>query len=124
VGPGTQVADRARPLRTVNLKSDLPAAQVAEERLLKEIRASSRAGHKVLKVIHGYGSTGVGGALKQRVHKVCETLIIQDTIAFYVPGEDFDRRNARGKKLLERVPELKKDPDYRRRNAGVTLIVL
>jgi DNA-nicking Smr family endonuclease len=51
-------------IKTVILKEDMPSVEQARARLQGEIHAAQQSGIKVLKVVHGYGSTGVGGDLR------------------------------------------------------------
>ena len=51
-------------IKTVNLKEGMPSVEEARARLTTEIHAARQAGLKVLKIVHGYGSTGVGGDLR------------------------------------------------------------
>jgi len=124
IRPGSPVARKPALLKTVNIKSGLPTAAQAEPRVRREIRAASVEGHKVLKIIHGYGSTGVGGVLREMVWDLCDQLRRQGTIRFHVPGEAFDRRTEAGKRLLAEYPQLREDRDCQRNNRGITLVVL
>ena len=51
-------------LKTVNLEDGMPSVAQARARLSTEIRSAQQSGVKVLKLIHGYGSTGIGGDLR------------------------------------------------------------
>lgn len=54
---------------TVNLESGHPDLETARRRLLAEIESARRQGVRVLKVIHGWGSSGAGGALCVGIRK-------------------------------------------------------
>ena len=49
-------------LREVNLELGMPTADAAVRRLTYELNHSRVTGAAVLKIIHGYGSTGAGAA--------------------------------------------------------------
>ena len=49
-------------LRTYNVEAGLPTLDEARRLVIEEIKRAKREGMKVLKVIHGYGSSGQGGA--------------------------------------------------------------
>ena len=51
-------------IKTVNLKDGLPSVEQARTRLRAEIETAQGNGLKLLKIIHGYGSHGVGGELR------------------------------------------------------------
>ncbi len=50
-------------IRTFNAEAALPTLDEARRLVMEEIKRARREGVKVLKVIHGYGSSGKGGAL-------------------------------------------------------------
>jgi DNA-nicking Smr family endonuclease len=49
-------------LRTYNVEAGLPTLDEARRLVIEEIKRAKRERVKVLKVIHGYGSSGKGGA--------------------------------------------------------------
>ncbi len=51
-------------IKTVILKEGMPSVEQARARLNAEINAARQSGVKLLKIVHGYGSTGVGGDLR------------------------------------------------------------
>ena len=63
----------SQPVRTVNLKAGMPRADEAKARLELELQHARRAGTVALKLIHGYGSTGVGGTLRTAIRSELET---------------------------------------------------
>ena len=50
-------------IRTFNVEAGLPTLDEARRLVIAEIKQAQRDGARVLKVIHGYGSSGKGGAL-------------------------------------------------------------
>jgi hypothetical protein len=65
-----------RSIKTVNLKSDMPSVQEALQRLDREMALARQQKQQVVKLVHGYGSTGVGGdiriAVQRRLHDLAE----------------------------------------------------
>ena len=51
-------------IKTVVIKEGMPAVEQARARLQSELSIARRDGFKVLKLVHGYGSSGVGGDLR------------------------------------------------------------
>jgi hypothetical protein len=115
---------RAPLLSTVNLKEGLPTAREACRRLRVTVARERRRGVRVLKVIHGYGSSGKGGRIRDEVRKLLEGMTGRGEVAGFLHGEDFRRQSGRARDLVRRFPELKEDPDFGRGNRGVTLVVL
>ncbi len=92
--------------RIVNLERGMPLVQQALDRLEQEIFASSRQGLKVLTLIHGYGSSGQGGAIKTAVVRQLEFWQHQGKIKEIIPGERFEGRSKFGRQLVRRFPFL------------------
>ena len=110
--------------KTVNLERNMPLASAAVTRLGQELSAARFQHCKALKIIHGYGSSGTGGAIKQACLKVCAERKRSGKIRHYVKGEDFTPFTADGRKAIELCPQLANDCDYGRENDGVTIILL
>ena len=51
-------------IKTVILKDGMPSVEQARARLSNEITVAQQSGLRILKIVHGYGSTGVGGDLR------------------------------------------------------------
>ncbi len=121
--PGS-VRTRTLASRTVNLERGMPQVRQALDRLSLEIAAARGQGVRVLTLIHGYGSSGEGGAIKAAVRRQLDYLCHAGRIREIIAGEDFDGRTGRGRQLLRRFPFLAGHRDLNRGNAGITLIVL
>lgn len=53
-------------IEVINIKSNMPPAYLASVNLEIEIERLTKSDTKLIKVIHGYGSHGVGGEIKKR----------------------------------------------------------
>jgi len=110
--------------KTVNLEEGRPVLEVALNRLRKVIDDAIINKVNVISLIHGYGSSGKGGAIRLECRKTLEYLKTQGVISDYVAGEDFHNRSGRVKTLLQRYSQLAKDSNLNQRNQGITLVVL
>lgn len=81
-------------------------------------------GSGALKLIHGYGSSGVGGKIRVEVRQYLERQLRLKKIKLYECGEDFSIFSANTRALLSAYPELRKDSDLERHNNGVTFVIL
>ena len=54
-------------MEVVNLKGDRPTVEEARQRLREVIDAALVSGIEILKIVHGYGSSGTGGAIRDAV---------------------------------------------------------
>ena len=110
--------------RTFNVEAGLPTLDDARRLVIAEIKQAKRDGARVLKVIHGYGSSGKGGTLCVGLRKSFGLRKKEGVIKDFIAGEDFSIFNETTLDLLEAVPELRGDPDLGATNEGVTIIWL
>jgi hypothetical protein len=111
-------------IRTYNVEAGMPTLDEARRLVIEEIKQAKREGVKVLKVIHGYGSSGKGGALCIGLRKSFGLRKKEGVIKDYITGEDFSIFDNAVLALLEAVPELRGDPDLGATNEGVTILWL
>lgn len=108
----------------IDVKSDNQTCLMARAQLLNEIDACKLGGFKVLKVIHGYGSHGVGGAIKKELMVELNKLKKQKQILDYIPCEKWTQANPIRKTAIELSSELLNDSDLMYLNPGVTIILI
>lgn len=111
-------------LNTVILKDGMPSVEQARARLASEIHAAQQAGLKVLKIVHGYGSTGVGGDLRFALQATLRQMAAKNEIRDCIFGENWRKSDERTWELLKQIPELKSDSDLGRGNKGMTVVLL
>ena len=75
-------------------------------------------------MIHGYGSSGNGGALCVGLRKSFGLRKKEGVIKDFIAGEDFSIFYETVLTLLETVPGLRGDPDLNATNEGVTFLWL
>ncbi len=92
--------------------------------VLDALRQAKRDGVRVLKVIHGYGSTGKGGSLRVGLRKSFALRKKERVIRHFIPGESFSIFDAATLALIDAVPELRGDPDLDATNEGITVLWL
>jgi hypothetical protein len=110
--------------REVNLKRGMPLVQQALDRLEVVLQEGANQYYKALTLIHGYGSSGTGGAIKAAVQQQLQYYRLQGRIKEIIPGEEFEGRSSRGRQLLRRFPFLADHRDLNRANPGITLVLL
>jgi hypothetical protein len=111
-------------IRSIDLKSDMPSVNEAVQRLEQEIASARREKSLLLKVIHGYGSSGVGGDIRIGVQRHLRELCDAGKIRSCIFGENWGTSDEATWKLVKDRPEVKSDPDLGRRNLGITVVVL
>ena len=117
--PGAEVN-----IRMFNVEAGMPTLEEARRLTAAEIRRAKQQGIRVLKVIHGWGSSGKGGKLCHGLRKSFLLRKKEGVIREFVPGENFSIFNQTVLAMLEAAPELRGDPDLNLANEGVTLLWL
>ena len=107
-----------------NLENGRPPADVAVTRLASITARERAAGKKAFKIIHGYGSSGVGGRIRTESRKWLANAKAGKKIKAYIPGEDFTIFNTETLSLFTVLPEARRDRDLERGNMGITIVVL
>jgi glutaredoxin len=108
----------------VNLEKGMPTVDQALVRLDNEIRQARQEHCRVLFLIHGYGSSGRGGVIRQEVRSQLRFMKDQHKINDLLTGEAFSSRTGPGRQILRRFPFLRQHEDLNRSNPGITLVVL
>jgi hypothetical protein len=110
--------------RTINLESGLPSLEEARRFLLRQMEAAQSEGVRVLKVIHGYGSTGAGGILCAGIRRSLRLRVKEGKARTIIAGERFSSDAVETRDLLQRHPGLRGDRDLNRANPGITIVEL
>jgi hypothetical protein len=90
--------------------------------LLKLHLSIQKRTEKVIKIIHGYGSSGMGGKIKIAAREYIEEEYHKNRIQDYIPGEaiytpmGFDETIRSYKSLIQM------DSDYKKGNDGITYV--
>ena len=102
----------------------MPLVREAMSRMQSELRRAENEGVKIVKFVHGYGSTGVGGEIRVAVQNGLMKRLSQGELKAVIFGEDWRISNEATWDLLKQRPELKQDSDLGRENRGITIVVL
>ena len=108
----------------LNLEAGFPTVDDARRRLLSEMQSARARGVRVMKVIHGWGSSGEGGKLGPAIRKSLRLRVKEGKASLVLPGERFSSDTNKGRELVQRYPALRNDRDYNRANPGITLVEL
>lgn len=102
----------------------MPPVHEALQRLDRELALARQEKTTLLKLIHGYGSTGAGGDIRIAVQKRLLEMVRSGQIHACIFGEDWSKSDDQAWRLLQSHPILKSDSDLGRRNRGVTIVLL
>jgi len=111
-------------IKIVNLEAGMPSVEQARSQLTTALARARQSESRLLKVIHGYGSSGVGGALRGALQGALARYKMAGEIRDFIAGEDWRVADETTWELLKRYPELKGDSDLGRGNRGITIVVL
>jgi polyphosphate kinase 2 (PPK2 family) len=108
----------------VDLEKNMPAVQAARVKLEQALRTARARKTPAIKIIHGYGSSGRGGAIKADVQALLRAKQAAAEIRAFAPGEEFSPFYAAARKILDACPQLGRDRDYTKANHGITVVLL
>jgi hypothetical protein len=110
--------------KTLNVEANLPTVDEALRLLLAELRSAKAAGVLAVKIIHGYGSTGEGGALRSALRTSLLRRKKEGLVTPVIFGEKSRVFEDDARYALERCSELRHDRDLNRSNEGITIAIL
>ncbi len=119
-GPGrSSRRTGGKKIKTINLKEGMPPVDEALDTLSVELDSAREQGVKVLRIIHGYGSSGTGGKIKQAVIQE-----LKSRHRAYVVGDRYSEDTHQGRDLLRQFPGLRSTLRSDRNNPGITFVKL
>ena len=115
---------RREPIRTVNLEAGKPTVEAGEARLERELILARHSGVRLVRVIHGWGSGGKGGALRAACRAVLKRKLAMKQIRSFLPGDEYSGGSEAARSLRVRHPDLRSSERTDRANAGITFVEL
>ena len=110
--------------RELNLELGWPTVDQALRRLDAELEAARQMNTPLMKLIHGYGSSGAGGRIRVEARRRLDRMKAGGEIWGYIPGESFSIFDSDTLAAFQRCPTLRRDRDLERHNNGVTFVLL
>ena len=105
-----------------NLEAGLPTVEQALGRLERDLREARACGAKVVRVIHGYGSSGRGGKIRDAVRRELGRKLARGEVKDVTPGENYSSTTNAGRDLLACFKELKTTEHSDKLNPGLTIV--
>jgi hypothetical protein len=112
------------PIKIIDLEEGMPKVEQARLRMQHELQTARKQGYVAVKLIHGYGSSGVGGALRIELQKDLERQARSAGIQCFIAGENWRISDETTWELLKRYPEWKQDSDLGKGNKGISIVHL
>ena len=108
-------------VKEVNLERGMPTVELAMKRCLNELMTAKRLGFRAVILVHGYGSSGTGGAIKKALEGKLQEPSLKGIVKEYVKGESWIERK---KDCLNHCNQLKDFDRYVSGNKGITVVLL
>jgi hypothetical protein len=102
----------------------MPTVAEALQHLDREVARARQAGCLLIKLIHGYGSSGAGGEIRLAAQRRLTEMASRGEIRACIFGENWAKSDEQVWALIKARPELKQDTDLGKRNLGITIVVL
>jgi hypothetical protein len=112
------------PIKIIDLEEGMPKVEEARLRMQHELEVARHQGYAAVKLIHGYGSSGVGGSLRIELQKELQRLAGAGALRSFVTGENWRISDEKTWELLKRYPEWKQDSDLGKVNKGISIVLL
>jgi hypothetical protein len=108
---------------TINIEQGFPTLEEARAKLKSELARCQSLKVQAAKIIHGYGSSGVGGVLRQGIRKSLISRRKDSQIKAVIFGENWNVFDPAARAMLEVCPELSKDRDLCSSNPGISIVL-
>jgi len=118
------MSHKPAPIKIIDLEDGMPKVEEARLRMQHELQVARQQGYAAVKLIHGYGSSGVGGSLRIELQKELQRLASAGSVRSFVVGEDWRISDEKTWELLKRYPEWKGDSDLGKGNKGISIVLL
>jgi hypothetical protein len=120
----THMSRKPAIIKIIDLEEGMPKVEQARLRMQRELQIATEQGYAAVKLIHGYGSSGVGGSLRIELQKELQRLASAGTVKSFIAGEDWRISDEKTWELLKRYPEWKRDSDLGKANKGISIVLL
>ncbi len=110
-------------MEIINIEQGHPRVAQALTMLTNGLYRARATGKPFAKIIHGYGSSGTGGAIKEALPRELRNYILRKVIVSYCPGEDFGPFSSAAREMSARHPEISRDSDWGMHNDGITIVM-
>ncbi len=103
-------------LKEINIEHGFTSLEAIE--YIKQVLSSSKK--TCIYIIHGYGSSGRGGVIRQKVRSFLQAQVKNGKLKAVINGEDFNVFNFKALELKNKYKEL--EQLFRVCNHGVTVV--
>jgi hypothetical protein len=108
----------------VNIEQGYPTVDIAIKYVEQSVIRAKTYGYSVLKLIHGYGSSGIGGKIKPAVQIELNKYKNMGKIREFTVGENFSPFDSATQRIIAAYPDITRDKDYLKTNQGITIVLI
>ena len=108
----------------VNIEQGYPTVDTAMKYIEQAFSRAKAYGYPVIKLIHGYGSSGSGGKIKTAFHRELNKYKAAGKIREFASGENFTPFDSATQRMIAAYPDITRDSDYLKTNQGITVILI
>lgn len=108
-------------LRILNLEAGMPSGDVAVSRMKNTLLTYKGQGAKAVVIIHGYGSGGQGGVIRERARRALFDADMKGIVRSFVGGEEW---SAKKREYIGMCKALEQEDRQIAGNPGVTVVML
>jgi len=109
-------------MRTLNLENEKFTVDHALKMIEIEIESAKKEGQVAIKVVHGYGSHGVGGAILLALRPCLVKWKRSGFISNYFFGDKWNLFDSDTQRILQKDKSIFGDRDFYTSNPGITII--
>lgn len=110
--------------KVVNLKKGMPLVKQALDKMKRELDFAGKQHCLIVTLIHGYGASGKGGAIRDEARRQLYYMLELGQIKEVAEGEKMGKHSTQRRQLFKRFPFLDQSGEYKGANPGITLVVL
>lgn len=111
-------------MKLINFKELAVSVEDCEAILDIEIEKAKNEGLSALKVLHGYGSHGIGGVLLTETRRVLQDFKRKKKIKSFFNGDKWNLFDKSTLEILQSDKSINLDEDLNKNNPGITIIVI
>ena len=111
-------------VRTIDLEAGMPTAEEAMRRLDSKLSLAIAQNVRVVRIIHGYGSSGRGGKIRDACRRALASMVSKNRVTGMIRGEDHSAASLSSQDLIRRIPDLKSSTRTDADNPSITLVEL
>jgi len=108
-------------VKEINIERGNPTAETAVRNMVSGLHTAKGAGYKAVILVHGYGSSGVGGTIKNAARAMLNSRALSGIVRDFTGGENWF---ARKREFTDTCRQLKDYNSHIDNNKGITVILL